>query len=142
KIAELQTNEAHLTGEAEPVQKQTHALVSDVQIGDRTNMGFSGATVTHGNGVGVVVATGMQTELGKIATLLDQVKDKKTPIERTIARLTTKLMMVAMVIVAFTLLVELLKAYQQTGSLSFAALAESLSTAIAFAGAAIPAALP
>ncbi|MBT9079964.1 P-type ATPase, partial [Lactobacillus delbrueckii subsp. bulgaricus] len=109
---------------------------------DRTNMGFSGATVTHGNGLGVVVATGMQTELGKIATLLDQVKDKKTPIERTIARLTTKLMMVAMVIVAFTLLVELLKAYQQTGSLSFAALAESLSTAIALAVAAIPDALP
>lgn len=118
-VAELQTNEAHLTGEAEPVQKQTHALGADVQIGDRTNMGFSGATVTHGNGLGVVVATGMQTELGKIATLLDQVKDKKTPIERTIARLTTKLMMVAMVMVAFTLLVELLKAYQQTGSLSF-----------------------
>lgn len=79
---------------------------------------------------------------GKIATLLDQVKDKKTPIERTIARLTTKLMMVAMAIVAFTLLVELLKAYQQTGSLSFAALAESLSTAIALAVAAIPDALP
>ncbi|WP_338215379.1 cation-translocating P-type ATPase [Lacticaseibacillus salsurivasis] len=141
-VAELQTNEAHLTGEAEPVQKQTHALGADVQIGDRTNMGFSGATVTHGNGLGVVVATGMQTELGKIATLLDQVKDKKTPIERTIARLTTKLMMVAMVIVAFTLLVELFKAYQQTGSLSFAALAESLSTAIALAVAAIPDALP
>lgn len=49
-------------------------------------MGFSGATVTHGNGLGVVVATGMQSELGKIATLLNQVETKKTPIERTMLR--------------------------------------------------------
>ncbi|WP_203626749.1 cation-translocating P-type ATPase [Lacticaseibacillus mingshuiensis] len=141
-VAELQVNEAHLTGEAEPVRKQTHALDEDAQLGDRTNMGYSGAMVTHGNGLGLVVATGMDTELGKIATLLTQVKTKKTPIELTINALTKKLMLVAMAIVAFTLGLELFKAYQATGALSFAAIAESLSTAIALAVAAIPDALP
>ncbi|WP_179393955.1 cation-translocating P-type ATPase [Lacticaseibacillus absianus] len=140
--AELQVNEAHLTGEAEPVAKQTHALVGDAELGDRTNMGYSGSMVTHGNGLGVVVGTGMTTELGKIATLLHQVVDKKTPIERTIAALTKKLMIVAIAIVFLTLGLELFKAYQTTGTLSFAAVAESLSTAIALAVAAIPDALP
>ncbi|WP_125702352.1 cation-translocating P-type ATPase [Lacticaseibacillus daqingensis] len=140
--AELQVNEAHLTGEAEPVAKQTHALSGDVELGDRTNMGYSGSMVTHGNGLGVVVGTGMNTELGKIATLLNQVADKKTPIERTIANLTKKLMVVAIAIVFLTLGLELFKAYQTTGALSFDAVAESLSTAIALAVAAIPDALP
>jgi Ca2+-transporting ATPase len=138
-VAELQTNEAHLTGEAEPISKQTHAL-TDVELGDRTNMGYSGAMVTHGNGLGVVVATGMRTELGKIADLLASVPTKKTPIERTITKLTKRLMVVA--IVFLTLGLELFKAYQTTGTLSLTAVAESLSTAIALAVAAIPDALP
>ncbi|MFD1486140.1 cation-translocating P-type ATPase [Lacticaseibacillus baoqingensis] len=141
QVAELMTNEAHLTGEADPVSKQTHAI-ADAQIGDRTNMGYSGSMVTHGNGIGVVVATGMHTELGKIADLLASVPTKKTPIERTIAKLTTRLMAVAIAIVFLTLGLELFKAYQTTGSLSLTAVAESLSTAIALAVAAIPDALP
>lgn len=141
-VAELQATEAHLTGEADAIAKQTHALTEEVQLGDRTNMGYSGAMITHGNGLAVVVATGMQTELGKIATLLNQVQDKKTPIEQTINALTKKLMVVAISIVFLTLGLEMFKAYQTTGTLSLTALAEALSTAIALAVAAIPDALP
>ncbi|WP_461226062.1 cation-translocating P-type ATPase [Lacticaseibacillus suihuaensis] len=140
--AELAVNESHLTGEAEPILKQTHALDGDVSLGDRTNMGYSGSMVTGGNGLGVVVATGRDTELGRIAKLLTQVTTKKTPIERTIAALTRKLMAVALAVVVATLGLELAKAYLASGSLSFAAIAESLSTAIALAVAAIPDALP
>ncbi|WP_262315292.1 cation-translocating P-type ATPase [Lacticaseibacillus parakribbianus] len=140
--AELAVNESHLTGEAEPILKQTHALDGDISLGDRTNMGYSGSMVTGGNGLGVVVATGRDTELGRIAKLLTQVATKKTPIERTIAALTRKLMAVALAVVVATLGLELAKAYLATGSLSFAAIAESLSTAIALAVAAIPDALP
>ncbi|WP_225047942.1 cation-translocating P-type ATPase [Lacticaseibacillus kribbianus] len=140
--AELAVNESHLTGEAEPILKQTHALAGDVALGDRTNMGYSGSMVTGGNALGVVVATGAHTELGRIAKLLTQVTTKKTPIERTIAALTRKLMVVALAVVVFTLGLELAKAYLATGTLSFAAVAESLSTAIALAVAAIPDALP
>ncbi|WP_461214528.1 cation-translocating P-type ATPase [Lacticaseibacillus sp. GG6-2] len=140
-VAELQTNEAHLTGEAEPVSKQTHTI-AEAELGDRTNLGFSGATVTHGNGIGVVVATGMNSQLGEIATMLNQTPTSKTPIERTINQLSKRLMMVALVVVAATLALELFKAYQATQTLSVAAVAESLSTAIALAVAAIPDALP
>lgn len=141
-VAELQTTEAHLTGEAEPIQKQTHAITAAVQLGDRTNMGYSGSTVVAGNGLAVVVATGMHTELGQIADLLNQVKQKKTPIEQTIHALSKKLMVVAIAIVFLTLGLELFKAYAATGALSITAAAEALSTAIALAVAAIPDALP
>lgn len=141
-VAELQVNESHLTGEADAIAKQADHLLAETQLGDRTNMGFSGSTVTHGNGIGVVVGTGMTTELGKIATLLTQVKDKKTPIERTVAALSKKLMIIAIGIVLLTLGLELLKAWNASGVLSFEAIAESFSTAIALAVAAIPDALP
>lgn len=142
QVAELQVTEAHLTGEAEPITKQTHALTGDLDLGDRTNAGYSGSMVTHGNGIGVVVATGMDTELGHIATLLDQVATKKTPIEQTVAKLTKKLMLVALGVVLLTIALEIFKELQITGTLTFEAVAGALSTAIALAVAAIPDALP
>ncbi|TLQ49952.1 cation-transporting P-type ATPase [Lacticaseibacillus casei] len=142
RVANLQTSEAHLTGEAEPVSKQSHALTEKVELGDQTNMGFSGSMITAGNGYGVVVATGMETELGKIAKLMNDVQTQKTPIERVVHSLSKKLMIVAIGIVFLTLGLALFKAYQQTGNLSFEILAASLSTAIALAVAAIPDALP
>lgn len=142
QVAELQATEAHLTGEAEPIAKQTHALSGETELGDRTNMGYSEAMVTQGNGLAVVVATGMNTELGHIATLLNEATPQKTPIEKTVNALTRKLMLVALAVVLFTLALELFKSSQATGTLSMAAVAESLSTAIALAVAAIPDALP
>lgn len=140
-VAELSTNESHLTGESEPVAKQTHSLIEETGLGDRTNMGYSGATVTHGNGIGVVVATGMQTELGQIAQLLAAEKPGKTPLAKSVERLSKRLMLVALFVVILTLGLELYKAVITTGW-SFAAIAEALSTAIALAVAAIPDAMP
>ncbi len=140
-VAELTTNESHLTGESEPVAKQTHSLIEETGLGDRTNMGYSGATVTHGNGIGVVVATGMQTELGQIAQLLAAEKPGKTPLAKSVERLSKRLMLVALFVVILTLGLELYKAVITTGW-SFAAIAEALSTAIALAVAAIPDAMP
>ncbi|KRM71825.1 cation-translocating P-type ATPase [Lacticaseibacillus brantae] len=141
-VSELQVNEAHLTGEAEPIDKQTHALDEDLPIGDRTNMGFSGSMVTHGNAIAVVTGTGMDTELGHIATLLDNVDDQRTPIERAVAKLTKVLMRIAIGLVFFTLAVELIKTYVENGGVSFDAFINSLSPSIAIAVAAIPDALP
>ncbi|MFC6315866.1 cation-translocating P-type ATPase [Lapidilactobacillus achengensis] len=139
---ELQINESHLTGEAEPVAKTRFMLADDTQLGDRTNMGFSGSTVVNGNGVGVVVATGMTTELGHIANLLDSVETKKTPIEQTMANLTRKLMYVAAAIVVIVLGYGIAKEVIATGQLTVSGVADNLSTAIALAVAAIPDALP
>ncbi|AVK61775.1 magnesium-transporting ATPase [Lactobacillus sp. CBA3605] len=142
KVSELQVLEAHLTGESEPIMKAVAELPVTTDLGDRKNMGYSGSTVTNGNGYAVVVATGMATELGKIADLLQATPDQKTPIEKTINALTHKLMLVAGGIVIFTLLAGSLKTWLTTGSFSFMSFIALLSTAIALAVAAIPDALP
>ena len=78
----LKTDESVLTGESTPVEKDENAQVKDnAQIGDRTNMVFSGCLVTNGRATAVVVATGMQTEMGKIAALLNDTKQQRTPLQ-------------------------------------------------------------
>ena len=81
--ANLQIDESALTGEAVAASKDARQLFSDQQtpLGDRINTAFMSTLVTYGRGVGVVVNTGMQTEVGKIATLIDQEKETKTPLE-------------------------------------------------------------
>jgi len=142
KVSELQVLESHLTGESDPINKTVEALSEDTDLGDRTNMGYSGSTVTNGNGYAVVVATGMNTELGKIAGLLNDTPDSKTPIEKTVNELTRKLMYVAGGVVLFTLVAGSLKIWLTTGTFSFTSFTAILSTAIALAVAAIPDALP
>lgn len=72
EAAQLKVDESTLTGESVTVEKRTEALVGDkLALGDRTNLGFKGTTVTHGRARGVVVATGMGTELGTVAGLLN-----------------------------------------------------------------------
>ena len=92
ECASLQTEEAALTGESLPVHKQTEALVlpsgsGDVPLGDRKNMVYMGSTVAYGRGKMVVTATGMQTEMGKIARALTDATDQKTPLQKKLSQL-------------------------------------------------------
>ena len=86
QIAQLKVDESALTGESVTVDKQAQVLTgTEHSVGDRLNMAFKGTTATHGRGRGLVVATGMQTELGKVAGLLDQDNNRSTPLQLRLA---------------------------------------------------------
>jgi len=88
----LKIDEAVLTGESVPVEKRTAPLAhAEVPLGDRRNLGYAGTAVTYGRGRAVVVATGMQTEFGKIAQLLQTVETGRTPLQENLDRVGSKL---------------------------------------------------
>jgi len=127
----LQVEESALTGESVPVDKDASEVVngSEMPIGDRINMAFMNTTVTHGRGEGVVVATGMQTEIGKIATLIGDHLQNKTPLELKMAQLGRLLSWAAGGICVFIILLSLLQGRD---------LAEMFLTAVSLAVASIP----
>lgn len=83
----LKTEEASLTGESQPVEKKVAPLKQEVALGDRDNMGFMSTSVVYGHGEGMVVATGMNTEIGHIAKLLHEAKEELTPLQKRLADL-------------------------------------------------------
>lgn len=134
----LQTSEASLTGESLPVSKDTRPLGDEAGIGDRSNMVFSGTVATYGRGRAVVTATGMHTEMGKIAGLLRRTESEPTPLQQELDRtgkaLGLLVVLIAAVMVLTILLVE--------GVRDFAALVNVLILAVALAVAAVPEGLP
>jgi len=98
--ASLRTNEASLTGESTPVSKLTTPLPRETFLGDRRNMAFMGTTVDGGRGKAVVVATGMRTELGKIAGMVQQETKEETPLQRQLNRLGRQIGLLILVIAA------------------------------------------
>jgi Ca2+-transporting ATPase len=128
----LQVNESSLTGESTNVDKEDGTLDTELPLADRTNMVYSGSLVTYGRAVAVVTGTGMDTEIGKIASLMNATKEKKTPLQVSLDQFSSRLAMVIMVICA---LVFLLSIYRKMPLL------DSLMFAVALAVAAIPEAL-
>ncbi len=129
----LQVNESSLTGESTNVDKKAVQLEEDkVALADQVNMVFSSSLVTLGRGVVVVTGTGMNTEIGKIASLMNATKEKKTPLQVSLDQFSSKLAAVIMVISGIVFLLSL---YRQMPIL------DSLMFAVALAVAAIPEAL-
>ncbi|MBI3158331.1 MAG: cation-translocating P-type ATPase [Chloroflexi bacterium] len=134
ETANLRVEEASLTGESEPVGKVADALPEpELPLGDRLNMLYLGTVVTYGRGSAVVVETGMRTQLGRIAEMIQQVGDEKTPLQRRMAELGRTLALAALVIVAVVFALGLLRGEDP---------AEMFLTAIAMAVAAVPEGLP
>ena len=130
----LKIQESSLTGESLPVDKITEALQGDdIPLGDRKNMAFSSGMVTYGRGRGVVVATGMQTEVGKIADMLQHAGDTETPMSKRLNQLGKMLGIVALVICAVIFGV---------GVLYGNSVMSMFMTAVTLAVAAIPEGLP
>lgn len=128
----LQVNESALTGESGNVDKTAKVLEGNIPLADRINMVYSGSLVTYGRAVAVVTETGMQTEIGKIAELMNTAKEKKTPLQKSLDQFSSKL---AIMIMAICALVFLLSLYRKMSLL------DSLMFAVALAVAAIPEAL-
>lgn len=128
----LQVNESSLTGESTSVDKSEAVIQNEVPLADRTNMVYSSSLVTYGRAVVVVTATGMDTEIGKIASLMNATKEKKTPLQVNLDQFSSKLAVVIMIICA---IVFALSIYRKMPIL------DSLMFAVALAVAAIPEAL-
>ena len=94
----LKIQEAALTGESLPVEKSVDVIDGDVAIGDRVNMAFASCSVTYGRGRGVVVATGQNTEVGKIASMIQSVPEIKTPMQQRLDKLGKLLAIAALAI--------------------------------------------
>ena len=130
----MSISEAILTGESVPVEKHIQPLAAhDTPVGDRRNMAFKGTTVTSGRGTGIAVATGMRTELGKIAGMLDTRTDNETPLQRRLRAFGTRLAIAILAICAIIFAGGLLRG--EPALLMFL-------TAVSLAVAAIPEALP
>jgi P-type Ca2+ transporter type 2C len=134
EAARLKIEEAALTGESVPAEKNTRALHEEMlSLGDRSNMAFKGTVVTYGRGTGVVVGTGMGTELGKIASMLQEEGEVKTPLQKRLVVFGKKLAVAILFVCAFIFGVGILRG--EAPILMFL-------TAVSLAVAAIPEALP
>ena len=115
----LETAEAMLTGESNPVRKTTGSLDLELSVEDRKNIAFSGTIVTQGRGKALVIATGMKSEIGKIAELLKKTTKAKAPLQKRTLDLTKKVGLLALVASAITFVVAMLRGYELLESFLF-----------------------
>lgn len=134
EAAQLRVDESSLTGESVAIEKQTQALTfTDGPIGDKTCLAFKGTIVTYGRGRGLVTATGMQTEIGKIATLLNKSEDGKTPLQKRLVNFGKWISIAALTICALVFVIGITRGEP---------LLLMFMTSVSLAVAAIPSALP
>lgn len=130
----LRIQEAALTGESEAIEKHTVALSNeDLPLGDRRNMAYMGTVITQGRGLALVVATGMSTELGKIADMIQRVKEEQTPLQRRLDSLGKKLALIGVVIAALIFIIGIWRGDE---------IRNMLLTAVSVAVAIVPEGLP
>jgi Ca2+-transporting ATPase len=133
EASELNVNESALTGESEPVMKEIEALEGDTPLAERLNMVYKGTLVNGGSGAGVVVYTGMNTELGRISSMTQEAEQEQTPLDKRLTSLGHKLIWVTLLVAALVLISGLIQGMELT---------LLIKTAIALAVAAIPEGLP
>lgn len=130
EAASLKVEESALTGESVPVEKNAAAqLLDDASLGDRLNLAYLGTAITYGRATGLVVAAGMDTEMGKIALRLSDTQQEVTPLQRQLNRLSNKLSWLVLAIAAVIFVTDLLRSVP---------VSESFLTAVSLAVAAIP----
>lgn len=139
ECASLKVEEAALTGESVPVNKIVEAIAiqegeKEVPLGDRKNMVYMGSTVVYGRGIAIVVATGMDTEMGKIADALQKAEEKATPLQRKLNQLSKVLTWIVLGVCLLVFAVQLIRANSFTADVAI----DSFMVAVSLAVAAIP----
>ena len=142
ECASLKVEEAALTGESVPAEKMMTVLNcgedADIPLGDRRNMVYMGSTVVYGRGKAVVVATGMETEMGKIADAIAQAEESQTPLQLKLAQLSKVLTKLVLGICVFLFAFQAIQSLIRDGSFSFDMALNSFMIAVSLAVAAIP----
>src|SRR5574344_2236598 len=135
----LKANESSLTGESVPVEKNSEIVFSKgVVAGDRVNMAYMSTPVTYGRGVCIVIGTGMDTEIGRIAKAIDNEEDEQTPLQKVLAKLSKVLGIITLGIVIVVLIVDIIWIFVDGNGSNIESWIEAVLSAIALAVAAIP----
>jgi Ca2+-transporting ATPase len=137
EIVELKTEEAALTGESTPVNKSIDVVDEKTPVADRKNMVFMGTHTTYGRGKAVVVATGMNTEFGKIAEMVQAVEEEETPLKQKLERFAKRLGMIIVVVSAIVFVLEIFREGTHLENV-----VDMFMTAVALAVSAVPEGLP
>jgi len=138
EVVELKTNEAVLTGESTPVEKRLGTLPENTPVSDRRNMVFMATHVVYGRGKAVVTSTGMKTEFGKIAELVQEMEEEETPLKAKLEKFAKKIAIIVIVICIIVFVLEAVEIYLHgKGNLM-----DAFLTAVALAVSAVPEGLP
>jgi Ca2+-transporting ATPase len=141
ETANLKVEEASLTGESAAVEKDHFTLKNDAPLGDRRNIGFMSTVVTYGRGRGIVVTTGMETEIGKIAAMIQSFEEDTTPLQKKLKGFGKLLGVLGLAVCTVVFLVGIYNGYR-AGGLDFHLIQSMLMISISLAVAAIPEGLP
>jgi len=142
EVVDLKTDEAILTGESTPVDKTIGALPADTPITDRKNMVFMATHIIYGRGKAVVTSTGMSTEFGKIAEMVQAIEEEETPLQAKLGKFGKKLGIIVVVVCVAIFILEVFELLRLGRPIGIRALEDSFFTAVALAVSAVPEGLP
>lgn len=108
-VSNLRVNEAILTGESMPVEKHSHVQQGDIAIADRRNMVYMGTAVSYGRATAVITETAMDTQIGKIASAIQEIKQEKTPLQKSIDRISRYIIILILIILVLLVILGVLK---------------------------------
>ena len=137
EVVDLQTNEAVLTGESNPVSKELGVIKAEMPLADRENMVFTATHITYGRGKAVVVATGMNTEFGRIAEMVQTTEEEETPLQKKLDKFAKKIAKIVIILSAIIFFLEIF-----AEGLKIKAVIDSFMTSIALAISVVPEGLP